>query len=70
MGNLCIRDNDIYEKFEKKRCLKCQDRFIPDHGGFSKRKSCRYHNYINNVCIDCNKNKNEIGHTCYHQMYS
>ena len=71
MGNLCIwsyTEND-YELFEKKRCIKCQDTFIPTHGGFSKRKSCRYHCYRDGECIDCREKENKRGYNCYHQAY-
>ena len=36
-------------------------------GGYSQRKSCREHNYINNICTMCNKKKNEGGSNCYHK---
>ena len=76
MGNLCISyDDEDYYKFKKKKrvfkyCYKCNDKFCVDKGGFSKRRSCRYHNIVNNHCTDCNLSKITMEScnitTCYH----
>ena len=67
MGNFYSTDKDKdYYKYNKVICGKCNDRFIVTFGGYSQRRSCREHNYINNICDICNKKKNEGSQCCYH----
>ena len=67
---MCLRSwDDEYKIIEKVKCLKCCDRYIPSHGGFSQRKSCRCHDFKNGVCRDCRETKETCGITCYHQAY-
>ena len=63
MGLLCSHDSDYICERE---CYKCQDTFISFYGGYSKRRSCRFHNYgDDNICQDCDQKKG-FGHNCYH----
>ena len=63
MGIIFSQNSDYICEIE---CYKCQDLFIPSYGGYSKRTSCRVHNYQEgNICEDCNQNKN-LGNNCYH----
>ena len=67
MGLLCSQDSDY---ICETKCCKCQDTFIPSYGGYSKRTSCRVHNYQEDtICEDCNQNKN-CGKNCYHKKKS
>ncbi len=68
MGIFYSTDNDKnYYKYNKVICEKCNDKFFVSYGGYSQRKSCREHNYINNICTMCNKKMNEGGSNCYHK---
>lgn len=63
MGLLCSQGSDYICDRE---CYKCQDTFIPSYGGYSKRRSCRFHNYgDDNLCQDCDQKKS-CGKNCYH----
>ena len=51
----------------KKRCIKCNDMFVPSYGGLSKRHSCRYHKYNSkNICVDCGCDSHSVYRNCYH----
>lgn len=72
---LCFSDccyidnkNGINHKIIYKKCYKCNDTFKIHTGGFSERRSCRYHNFDNNgVCKDCHNHKDNLtSFTCYH----
>jgi len=72
MGNICYHDLTNYNNKPSiiKKCYKCHDLFKVCSGGFSQRKSCRYHNIQNNMCLDCRLSENTINKqnivTCYH----
>lgn len=68
MGILfCTDYRAEYEKMDKKVCYKCYDKFYTDKTGiYSRRNSCRYHNFKNDVCIDCRGTRSNCKHTCYH----
>ena len=65
MGNICLHD-DTKEMPVKKYCYKCGDYFKIDSGGYSHRRSCRFHNFENGTCIDCRSNKKTAQQGCYH----
>ena len=49
------------------RCYKCGDIFKNKNTIYSKRKSCRDHCFINDICIDCGLHKDKIkSENCYH----
>ena len=55
----------VKKHHSKKRCVKCNDMFLPTYGGLSERHSCRRHEYSKtDVCLDCNSSKSN--HNCYH----
>ena len=63
MGNICLQD-DSKEIPVKKYCYKCGDYFKVDSGGYSQRRSCRFHNFENGPCIDCScpsRQRNDCG---------
>lgn len=65
MGNMCIHD-DSKEMPIKKYCYKCGDYFKIDSGGYSQRRSCRFHNFKNGTCVDCRSNVCNAQQGCYH----
>ena len=65
MGNICLHD-DTKEIPIKKYCYKCDDYFKIDSGGYSHRRSCRFHNFQNGTCIDCRSNIKTAQKGCYH----
>ena len=65
MGNICIHD-DSKEIPIKKHCYKCDDYFKVDSGGYSHRRSCRFHNFENGTCIDCRCDVSKAQKGCYH----
>lgn len=73
MGNICYHDLTEYNKNKQpifKKCYKCHDSFKIHSGGFSQRRSCRYHNIQNKRCLDCRLSENTIKkqniYNCYH----
>ena len=75
MGICCSNycNDDYYYDYKKNlpnyyTCYKCNDTFKVDTGGYSNRRSCRYHNFDNNnFCKDCHEFKHKItSFTCYH----
>jgi len=72
MGAWCsivLTDYMDYDHIEKTRtCYKCKDRFKVSYGGLSKRTSCRYHTYENDICKYCNQHKH-FGGNCYHGCF-
>ena len=64
MGNICIHDTK--EIPIKKYCYKCGDYFKVDSGGYSQRRSCRFHNFENGTCVDCRSDINSAKRGCYH----
>ena len=56
MGNICLH-SDNKDVLLEKYCKKCCDKFIVKSGGYSQRRSCRCHYYINNICIHCHQKK-------------
>ena len=66
MGNLCYIDNENI--VIKKYCKKCGDKFNVHYCGYSHRRSCRKHYFINNVCVHCHKEKGQNGRNCYHSI--
>lgn len=65
MGNICIHD-DSKEMPIKKYCYKCGDYFKVDSGGYSQRRSCRFHNFENGTCVDCRSDISKAHKGCYH----
>ncbi len=65
MGNICIHD-DTKEMPIKKYCYKCGDYFKIDSGGYSHRRSCRFHNFENGTCVDCRSSIKTAQKGCYH----
>ena len=62
MGIFCVKQLDIVEKI---KCDKCNDYYQPHYGGYSKRNSCRVHQYKDGICQKChNDYMTEIN--CYH----
>lgn len=67
MGNLCYKDNK--DVLIKKYCKKCGDKFKVHYGGFSQRRSCREHYFVNGNCTHCHKEKGLNGSNCYHSRW-
>ena len=66
MGNLCMTDNDYNDITRESYCYKCNDTFIVDTGGYSQRRSCRYHDFKDGYCINCRCTEKKAPYTCYH----
>ena len=73
MGIICSKyyvDNYNTKKKIFRKCYKCTVLYECDRGGYSKRRSCRYHNFIGDSCYDCRLSKDTIVKnnilTCYH----
>ena len=65
MGNMCLRSYSN-EVLLETYCKKCCDKFIVKNGGYSQRRSCRYHYYVNGNCIHCHQEKGKTKGNCYH----
>ena len=66
MGNLCMTDHDYKDLTRESYCYKCNDTFIVDTGGYSQRRSCRYHDFKDGCCINCRCTEKKAPYTCYH----
>ena len=70
MGNLFVDEEKekYYYSYQKEYiCVKCSAPFNGGIGSYSRRTSCRIHNYIDGKCTDCyNTNKHIHNSCCYH----
>ena len=54
---------------KKLKCVKCADTFSTKYGLLSARTSCRYHNWVNGKCKDCDLNRSHnTSYNCYHKV--
>jgi hypothetical protein len=62
----CISIDD--EKIIRyKKCTKCDCKFKLHLAGRSERRSCKYHNFDNNYCVDCGCFRHQVQNmNCLH----
>ena len=68
MGNICLKSYNK-EVLLEKYCKKCCDKFTVKSGGYSQRRSCRYHYFVNGNCIHCHQEKGKTKGNCYHARW-